>query len=57
MARVRFKLKVTGDRAEEVQGAVDFVLNNYRRSTTSPVLRSNPQGFHAFVTVFEEASR
>ena len=55
--RIRFKLKVTSDDEAEIQAAVDDVLSRYPRATSSPVLRSQPRGWHAFITVYAEVER
>jgi len=56
--RVRFKLKIYGDDPKEVQAAIDTILNTYApHVTSSPILRSQPTGHHAFVTVYGRPQR
>lgn len=49
------KIKITGDSTQVVAEIQDLISESYGdRAILSPIMRSQPSGFHAFVSVREE---
>jgi len=49
---IRFKVKLYGDDPEELDAAVELIIRKFKTVTTSPLLRSQPRGYHMFLTVW-----
>lgn len=48
--QVQARVKITCNHAEAVRIITDDVLERYE-GYSSPILRSNPRGYHAFLTL------
>lgn len=56
MQREPTKIKVYGDDASSVLAVVDDIRNLYAPNVTqSDLKKSNPRGYHAFLTIYPEA--
>jgi hypothetical protein len=55
MRTCKVRAKAYGDSADAVQAVVDALLNIYQ-GYSSPIIKSEPSGFHAFLTLEVEAA-
>ena len=52
-----FKVKITSDDSDQVANALDQIASLYENPSFSSVMRSQPKGWHGFITVHRKAQR